>query len=527
MDEGVRTGASLSSLELESSSTSKGEGTPASGMMVGGKIDGVAKELAAVGEVGQKEEEASSSVGSPMVSGSPSSKSMRRTLNVKMDEKTRAKFIKSVPCQTEDSFVLEITELRSDLDAINAELVQAYESSEKFEKKVKFELPSVIENLKEEFKANLRDNAEQSRKENEKRVKQQQAAAQVLVKNKEIEVRAEFENKIKDQISEIHKELIQKEKVLQSALDESKKKLVLKDQKIDDLQAKILHLEAKIESQVLTGDEESLEQKLNQYKSQLQSSQNIAEALRQELFRRQSEFTEIALKNRQVEGSAIELEKALKQEREEKINLRKEVQRETDNLQNLHNKQLYKMTEELREARERANAIYQDYERESQITDIMVNRYQTIINKLTDENRTIKATLLKSVSDYKDGEKGHLPHLESARKMSVTERLYTPRERGDSHFLKDTPSHAPNPLVVRQKLKNMNSLQLQMETVQNKYRDKLKNLGIPPQAMQRPRSKHSIPFSGIGKQTSRKQRHNSITTTAPIGDLLWSHSQTQ
>ena len=152
-----------------------------------------------------------------MVSGSPSSKSMRRTLNVKMDEKTRAKFIKSVPCQTEDSFVLEITELRSDLDAINAELVQAYESSEKFEKKVKFELPSVIENLKEEFKANLRDNAEQSRKENEKRVKQQQAAAQVLVKNKEIEVRAEFENKIKDQISEIHKELIQKEKVLQSA----------------------------------------------------------------------------------------------------------------------------------------------------------------------------------------------------------------------------------------------------------------------------------------------------------------------
>ena len=174
---------------------------------------------------------------------------------------------------------------------------------------------------------------------------------------------------------------------MQDALDESKKKLVLKDQQIDDLSAKILHLEAKIESQVLTGDEESLEQKLNQYKSQLESSQNIAEALRQELFRRQSEFTEIALKNRQLEGSASELEKALKQEREEKITLRAQIRKEMDNLQDMHNKQLAKMSEELREARERANAIYQDYERESQITDITANRYQSIMNKLTDKNR--------------------------------------------------------------------------------------------------------------------------------------------
>ena len=84
-------------------------------------------------------------------------------------------------------------------------------------------MPSVIEQLKKEFKANLRDFADQSRKENEKRVKQQQAAGKILVKNIECEVRAEFENKIKDQISEIHQELIEKEKILQDALDESKK----------------------------------------------------------------------------------------------------------------------------------------------------------------------------------------------------------------------------------------------------------------------------------------------------------------
>ena len=313
---------------------------------------------------------------------------------------------------------------------------------------------------------------------------------------------------------------------MQDALDESKKKLVLKDQKIDDLQAKILHLEAKIESQVLTGDEESLEAKLNQYKSQLESSQKIAEALRQELFRRQSEFTEIALKNRQLEGSSLELEKALKQEREEKRGLRAQVHKETDNLQKLHNNQLAKMTEELREARERANAIYQDYERESQITDIMVNRYQSIINKLTDENRALKATLLKSVSEYADG-KGHLPNLEKRASMSITERLYTPASRGAPDFLKDTPSHAPNPLVIRQKLSNMNSLQLQMENIQNQYRDKLKTLGLgTPSSAQRPKSRTVIPYSGKGKvQTTRSKRLNSVADIAPMGDLIW-NSQT-
>ena len=432
-----------------------------------------------------------------------------------MDEKTRAQFINSVPCQTEESFVLELDSMRQELNVIKGELAKAYDSSEKFEKKVQFQLPSVIENLKEEFKANLRDFTDQTRKENEKRVRQQQAASKVLVKNKEMEVRAEFENKIKDQISEIHKELIEKEKVLQDALDESKKKLVLKDQKIDDLSAKILHLEAKIESQVLTGDEESLEAKLNQYKSQLESSQNIAEALRQELFRRQSEFTEIALKNRQLEGSASELERALKQEREEKLSLRNQVRMDTESLQEMHNKQLAKMTEELREARERANAIYQDYERESQITDIMVNRYQTIINKLTDENRTLKATLLKSVS-LEGGEKGHLPHLER-RNTSVTERLYTPGSRGDH------PTHAPNPLVIRQKLRNMGDLSLQMQNIQHEYRDKLKRMNSASTSAQRPRSKNSIPFSGRGKvQTTRSKRLNSIADIAPIGDLMWS-----
>ena len=382
-------------------------------------------------------------------------------------------------------------------------------------------MPSVIEQLKKEFKANLRDFADQSRKENEKRVKQQQAAGKILVKNKECEVRAEFENKIKDQISEIHQELIEKEKILQDALDESKKKLVLKDQRIDDLSAKILHLEAKIESQVLTGDEESLEQKLNQYKSQLESSQNIAEALRQELFRRQSEFTEIALKNRQLEGSASELEKALKQERKEKITLRAQNRKDMDTLQELHNKQLAKMSEELREARERANAIYQDYERESQITDIMVNRYQSIMNKLTDENRALKATLLKSVSEYREG--ASLPQLDPRRNMSVTERLYTPASQGDK-FLKQTPLHAPNPLVIRQKLRNMSSLQLQMDNVQTQYRDKLKSLGVStPTSAGRPRSRTTIPFSGKGKvKTVRSKRLNSVSDVAPIGDLLWS-----
>ncbi|QDZ23298.1 hypothetical protein HOP50_10g58360 [Chloropicon primus] len=443
-----------------------------------------------------------------------------------MDEKTRAQFIKNVPCQTEESFVLEVDTMRQEIDSIKDELAKAYESSEKFEKKVQFQLPSVIEMLKEEFKANLREFTDQSRKENEKRVRQQQAASKVLVKNKEMEVRAEFENRIKGQISEIHKELIEKEKILQDALDDSKKKLVLKDQKIDDLSAKILHLEAKIESQVLTGDEESLEAKLNQFKSQLESSQNIAEALRQELFRRQSEFTEIALKNRQLEGSAVELEKALKQEREEKITLRNQVRMETEILQDLHNKQLAKMTEELREARERANAIYQDYERESQITDIMVNRYQTIITKLTDENRTLKATLLKSVSEYDGADKGQLPHLDGRRKMSVTDRLYTPVSRQGDKFLKDTPIHAPNPLVIRQKLRNMNSLQLQMENVQNQYRDKLKNIGVSTPGSQRSRSRTSIPFSGQGKvQTVRSKRLNSVSDVAPMGDLLWSSKQ--
>ena len=57
-------------------------------------------------------------------------------------------------------------------------------------------------------------------------------------------------------------------------------------------------------------------------------------------------------------------------------------------LQEMHDKQLAKMSEELREARERANAIYKDYERESHITDdIMANRYQSIMNKLTGKNR--------------------------------------------------------------------------------------------------------------------------------------------
>ena len=120
------------------------------------------------------------------------------------------------------------------------------------------------------------------------------------------------------------------------------------------------------------------------------------------------------------------------------------------------------MSEELREARERANAIYQDYERESQITDIIVNRYQSIMNKLTDENRALKATLLKSVSEYREG--ASLPQLDPRRNMSVTERLYTPASQGDK-FLKQTPLHAPNPLVIRQKLRNMSSLQLQMDNV--------------------------------------------------------------
>ena len=113
--------------------------------------------------------------------------------------------------------------------------------------------------------------------------------------------------------------------------------------------------------------------------------------------------------------------------------------------------------------------------------------------------------------------------MDPRRNMSVTERLYTPASQGDK-FLKQTPLHAPNPLVIRQKLRNMSSLQLQMDNVQTQYRDKLKSLGVStPTSAGRPRSGTMITFSGKGKvKTVRSKRVNSVSDVAPIADLLWS-----
>ena len=436
--------------------------------------------------------------------------------------------IASTSCQTDDSFLTDVSDLREQLDAVRKDLGVSAAACDNFQNKLRFELPRALESLKEQYRARQRKLVEEHKIELDRRSRQQQAAAEVLVKNRELEVRSECENHNKEQLEMFHKELLEREKYLQDKLESMKKQGVLKDQSMDEMRAQILHLEAKIESQVLIGDEESIEQKLNQYKSQLESSQNITEALRQELFRRQSEFTAIANKNRKLEGGNVELERALRGERDDKITLKSKHAAEKETLLVMHNKQIVKMSEELKEARERANAIYQDYERESQITDIMVNRYQTIITKLKEENRVLRTTLVKSAHDgSSDGRAADGFPGFGDRPPSITERLYSAsQKKSPDVFLKETPAHAPNPLAVNQKLKSMSSMHLHLENIQNQVRNKLKTLNVEDHKRMRP--PRPAAHSAKGRIITRKaKRLAAVSDAAPTEDvLMWSAKAT-
>ena len=99
--------------------------------------------------------------------------------------------IASTSCQTDDSFLTDVSDLREQLDAVRKDLGVSAAACDNFQNKLRFELPRALESLKEQYRARQRKLVEEHKIELDRRSRQQQAAAEVLVKNRELEVRSD------------------------------------------------------------------------------------------------------------------------------------------------------------------------------------------------------------------------------------------------------------------------------------------------------------------------------------------------
>ena len=444
-----------------------------------------------------------------------------------------------VGIQAEAADLEEVIHMREELPQLRALLAEREAELERVRVTTKVRHAKELEQLGDEITKKERARARVQVNELQQKLENVRASYNSMVANKRAELARDLKEGTEDALEQAKEEYRKEVESTMQRLSLADRELHEKKTLIATLEAEKAHLQTQLEVQAIAFERADYDPIVKQLREELEQERTICSALRYELGNRERECGVLHTANQHVQSVVTQLEQALDRERAERRAIQHSSIAEKKQLKADYETDTHRLQEELDESRLRGDALYQDYERECQITEILVARHKKAVEELKNQNKDltqsvrrtrwqkaglsmlnkVKQSQLES-GEKKGGEKeekkepGLLSALKQLAEKKKKEEAAQPAVKQSVHArlsqaelgkgLTSVPKHAPNPVTVREKLMGMSSMREHLSTVQVSVKEKTEealSLTASPRSHRRAIASESLKATGPARKT--------------------------